>query len=173
MKPSFAVAYCFLGRFKAAWRRSAVPPELPWAQAATIRREGRLQQSRRKRCEGNSWEAFSHSDVRRCVRWITVDKNQLAPVNHAGAVLRGSLSPLSDDAQQTSASNAPWRVRQGVENWDIFDRLLPPQTTVIPKLPTQADTRCCNRLLEWARLCRYGGFNSEVQRHFDASVTAP
>jgi len=155
MKPPFGVASCFLGWFRPAWRRSGGPPELPWAQAATIRREGRLQQSRRKRCEGNSWEAFSHPDVRRCVRWITVDKNQLPPVNHAGAVLRGSLSPLSDNAQQTSASNAPWHVRQGVENWEIFVRLLPPQTTLIPKLPTQADTHCCNRLLELARPHRY------------------
>jgi hypothetical protein len=59
----------------------------------------------------------------RCQAMCDMDhgrQESVAPVIHAIAILQGSLSPSSDGAPETSASNAPWAVRKSVENWHIF-----------------------------------------------------
>ena len=94
----------------------------------------------------------------RCQAMCDMDhgrQESVAPVNYAKAILQGSLSPSSDGAPETSASNAPWAVRESVENWHIFRSLPLPGPTLIQRLRTQADTHCCNRLLELARPHRY------------------
>jgi len=155
MKPSFGVASLL------SWSVQA--------SLAQIRRAARIAMGAISNSPpGRTTAAIQNKAVRkelmggilpfRCQAMCDMDhgrQESVAPVNHAGAILQGSLSPSSDGAPETSASKAPWAVREGVENWHIFDSLLLPGPTLIQRPPTQADTHCCNRLLELAMPHRY------------------